>query len=83
MSEFEALHYADGEEVHVGDRVLFGGTYATVVAVSDGESGVYSPGYDDWSGMDRGIVVCDDDGATTTLPDGDERLQLVERETPG
>ena len=82
MSEFETLHYPSGDEIHLGDRIQFDGTYATVVALSDGTDGQYSPGYEDWSGMDRGIVICDDDGGITSLPDGDTRLELVDRSAP-
>jgi hypothetical protein len=83
MNEFEALHYAGGDEIQLGDRVLFAGVYATVVAVSNGEHGAFAPGYEDRSGMERGIVICDDDGDVTTLADGDERLELVDRGTSG
>ena len=34
----ELLHYTSGEEIQLGDRVQYGGTFATVVVVSDGES---------------------------------------------
>ena len=34
----ELLHYTSGEEIQLGDRVQYGGTFATVVVVSDGET---------------------------------------------
>jgi hypothetical protein len=74
-----ALLYMTGEEVHAGDRVQYGGTPATVVAVSDGEGGQFSPGYEDYSGTDRGIVICDDDGTLTVLYESDEKLEFIER----
>jgi predicted RecA/RadA family phage recombinase len=79
MESSELLHYLAGDEIHAGDRVQYGGVFATVVAVSDGNDGEYSPGYEDWTGMSRGIVICDDDGAVTTLPEGDEKLEFVSR----
>lgn len=73
------LLYSTGEEVHAGDRVLLSGAYATVVFVSDGELEEISPGYEDYTGSTRGLMVCDDDGVTCTIGDPDERLALVDR----
>jgi RecJ-like exonuclease len=53
--------------------------FATVVFVSDGETEESTPGYDDYGGSGRGIVVCDDDGATETIGEPDEMLSLVNR----
>lgn len=75
----EALHYLTGEEVHAGDRVQYRGSYATVVFVSDGETEEFSPGYEDNTGAERGLVICDDDGDTTNLGDPDESLMFVDR----
>ena len=75
----EPMCYSTGEEVHAGDRVQYEGTYATVVFVSDGESEEFSPGYEDLAGAQRGIVLRDDDGATSEIGDPDERLSLVDR----
>jgi hypothetical protein len=74
-----SLLYASGEAVHAGDRVQYGADYATVVFVSDGEHDEAVPGYEDYSGADRGVVICDDDGTLTTLGEPDERLNLVGR----
>ena len=74
------LLYATGEEVHAGDRVQYGATYATVVFVSDGETYEYSTGYEDYSGSDRGLMICDDDGTLSTLGEPDEQLVFVGRE---
>lgn len=77
----ELLHYTSGEEIQLGDRVQFGGTFATVVVVSDGESYQTASGYEDYAGAERGLIVCDDDGALTTVDDSDERLVFVDRGT--
>jgi len=77
--ESAPLLYVTGEEVHAGDRVQYCATFATVVSVSDGETSECAPGYEDYSGADRGLMVCDDDGTLTTLSDPDERLIFVER----
>ena len=73
------LYYISGEEVHAGDRVQRMGDYATVVFVSTGESEEFAPGYEDYTGSDRGILLCDDDGATTFIGDPDEQLVFVDR----
>lgn len=75
----EPMHYSSGEEVHAGDRVQYDGTFATIVFVSDGESEEFQPGYEDYSGTSRGVVIQDDDGATSQLGDPDERLYFVDR----
>jgi hypothetical protein len=74
-----SLQYLTGEEIHAGDRVQYSGTYATVVFVSDGDTEESSPGYEDYRGTSRSVVVCDDDGVTTVLGEPDERLYFVER----
>ncbi len=73
------LQYLNGEEVHAGDRVQYNGIYATVVFVSDGETEEASPGYEDYAGASRGMLVCDDDGRTTVIGEPDEALSLVDR----
>ena len=75
----EPLHYSTGEDVHAGDRVYYNGLCATVVFVSDGDSEEFSPGYEDHTGSRRGIVLCDDDGAITSIGDPDERLSFMDR----
>jgi hypothetical protein len=77
----ELLNYTTGEEIQLGDRVQFGGTFATVVVVSDGETCQTASGYEDYAGIERGVMVCDDDGVLNTLSDTDERLVFVERGT--
>ena len=77
----EQLQYATGEGVQVGDRVQYGGTFATVVMVSDGETYQITPGYEDYSGAERGLMICDDDGTRTTLNETDEQLVFIERGT--
>ena len=77
----ELLQYTTGEAVQVGDRVQYGGTFATVVVVSDGETYQVAPGYEDYAGVERGLMICDDDGTLTTINETDERLVFVERGT--
>ncbi len=75
----DPLRYISGEEVHAGDRVQRHGDYATVVFVSNGEAEEFAPGYEDYTGSDRGILLCDDDGVTTFIGDPDELLSFVDR----
>ncbi len=75
----ELVHYTSGEEVQLGDRVQFDGAYATVVAVSDGDNYQLAPGYEDYAGVERSVIVCDDDGTVSTLGDMDPRLIFVDR----
>jgi len=77
----EQLRYTSGEEIQLGDRVQLAGTYATVVVVSDGESYQTAPGYEDYAGVERGLMISDDDGELTNLDDMDERLVFIERGT--
>ena len=77
--EAGSLQYLTGEAVQAGDRVQYNGTYATVVFVSDGETEQAAPGYEDYRGSSRGIVICDDDGVTTAVGEPDERLYFIER----
>ncbi len=73
------LHYVSGEEVHAGDRVQHKGEYATVVFVSDGESEEFSPGFEDHTGSERGVMIADDDGAVTYIGEPDEMLTFLDR----
>jgi hypothetical protein len=75
----DLLHYITGEEVHAGDRIQRNGEYATVVFVSNGESEEFAPGYEDYIGSDRGVMVCDDDGGVKFLGEPDEMLEFVDR----
>ena len=77
--DIDLLHYMSGEEVHAGDRVQHGGNFATVVFVSNGESEEFSAGYEDYTGSERGILLCDDDGGTRFIGDPDEMLTFVDR----
>ena len=73
------MQYVTGEEIHAGDRVQYDGNYATVVFVSDGEIEQAAPGFEDYGGTRRGVVLFDDDGSTTELGEPDERLCFVDR----
>ena len=75
----DLLQYTTGEWVQVGDRVQFGGTFATVVMVSDGDTYQVASGYEDYAGADRGLMICDDDGTRTTIDETDVGLVFVER----
>jgi hypothetical protein len=75
----ELLQYATGEGIRIGDRVQYGGVFATVVVVSDGETYQVAPGYEDYAGVERGLTICDDDGELTTINETDERLIFEER----
>ena len=75
----ELLHYSSGEDVQLGDRVQFNGAYATVVAISDGENYQLAPGYEDYAGAQRSVIVCDDDGEVSSLDDSDTRLIFMDR----
>jgi hypothetical protein len=77
----ELLHYTTGEEVQLGDRVQYGGVFATVVVVSDGETYQVAPGYEDYAGVERGLMVCDDDGGLNAVSETDEQLTFQERGT--
>ena len=74
-----ALLYITGEEVHAGDRIQYNGNYGTVVFVSDGDHEECAPGYEDYSGSDRGIMICDDDGGTQVLGEPSESLSFIDR----
>ena len=77
----ELLHYTSGEDIQLGDRVQYGGTFATVVVVSDGENFQLASGYEDYSGAERGLMVCDDDGTLNSINETDEQLIFVGRGT--
>ena len=77
----ELLHYSSGEDIQLGDRVQYGGTFGTVVVVSDGENYQLASGYEDYSGAERGLMVCDDDGTLNSISATDEQLVFVERGT--
>jgi hypothetical protein len=75
----ELLHYPAGGEVHLRDRVRYHDNFATVVCVTDGDNAEFSPGYEDYSGFDRGIMICDDDGTVTSIKESDDQLVFVGR----
>jgi hypothetical protein len=71
--------YITGEEVKAGDRVQHRGDYGRVVFVTDGETADFSPGYEDYCGSDRGLMICNDDGAVTFLSEPDDQLSFIDR----
>ena len=74
-----SLYYITGEEVHAGDRVQHKGNYATVVFVSDGESEEFAPGFEEYTGSDRGVMICDDDGGAEHIGEPNEMLTFIDR----
>lgn len=74
-----AIYYLTGEEVHAGDRVQHKGNYATVVFVSDGETEEFAAGFEEYTGSERGVMICDDDGTAEHIGDPDEMLSLLDR----
>jgi hypothetical protein len=77
----ELLHYTSGAEILIGDRVQYGGLFATVVVVSDGDTYQLAPGYEDNAGAERGLMICDDDGTLNSISETDEQLTFVGRGT--
>jgi hypothetical protein len=73
------LQYISGEEVHAGDRIQFKELYGTVVFVNHGESEESQPGYEDNSGREPGVVICDDDGETSDVGLPNEYLSFLGR----
>jgi hypothetical protein len=73
------IFYITGEEVHAGDRVQYNGTYGHVVFVSDGSSEEFSPGFEDYTGSDRGVMFCDDDGDAQFVGEPNELLSFLDR----
>jgi len=73
------MNYLTGEEMHVGDRVLFGGHAATVVVVID--RGEYGPGFvaEDWSDQEHGFLMRTDDGTLYMYDVADEDVRLIAR----
>jgi hypothetical protein len=76
-------HYFNGEGIHIRDRVRYKGVSGTIVFVTDGETGEFAPGYEDYSGHEAGLMFCDDDGDLTFLHDADEELELVRHHVSG
>lgn len=75
----EPVLYSSGEEIHAGDRVLYRGNYGRVVFVTDGDSSEALPGYEDYSGYERGIIISDDDGTIESLSEANDELVFVDR----
>jgi hypothetical protein len=70
-------HYFNGDEIHVRDRVRYKGVSGTIVFVTDGDTGEFAPGYEDYYGHEPGLMYCDDDGDLTFLREPDENLELI------
>lgn len=74
------LHYITGEEIHIGDRVLFSGLNAVVVIVIGRRE--YAPGYVQAAGDERGFVMCTDDGQMYMYEYADEDIEFLSRGEP-
>jgi hypothetical protein len=70
-------HYLGGGAIHAGDRVRYRGNAATVAFVSDGDEGEFASGFDDYHGHEAGIMLRDDDGELTFLPEPTEDLEYL------
>jgi RHS repeat-associated protein len=72
-------HYIDGSEIHIGDRVRFGGHPATVVVVIG--RGEYAPGFlaDDWTDYERGFLIRTEDRQLYMHDYADEDIEFVAR----
>ncbi len=75
--------YFNGDEVHIRDRIRYRGVAGTIVFVTDGETGEFAPGYEDYFGHEAGLMFCDDDGDLTFLREPDEELELIRHEALG
>ena len=75
--------YYSGEEIHIGDRVKYGGQPATVVFVIDREEWPADESVESrswWRAEHRsGFMFISDTGARFLLPDPDEDLDFVGR----
>ncbi|HMJ87591.1 MAG TPA: hypothetical protein VK504_30645 [Vicinamibacterales bacterium] len=73
------VHYLTGEEIHIGDRVLFSGHPAIVVVVIGRNE--YAPGYprEGRSNDERGFVMRTDDGQMYMYEYADEDIKLLSR----
>jgi hypothetical protein len=82
MTNSRETHYLTGEEIHAGDRVLFGGHPVTIVAVIG--RGEYASEFvaEDWSDHERGFVMRTDDGQLYMYEYADEDVKLVSRGVP-
>ncbi len=76
------LHYFNGEGIHLHDRVRYKGVSGTVVFVTNGDTGEFAPGYEDYYGCEAGLMFCDDDGDLSFLREPDEELELIRHPTP-
>ncbi len=75
----DQIYYFTGEEIHAGDRVQHKGSYGRIVFINTGASEEFSPGYEDHSGSEPGMVFCDDDGETSFLYEPDDLLSFIDR----
>jgi hypothetical protein len=73
------LHYVSGEEIHVGDRIRFGGHPGTIMVVIG--RGEYAEGFaaEDWRDYERGFLIRTDDGSLYMYDYADEDIEFLAR----
>lgn len=69
--------YSSGEEIHIGDRVMYAGSLGVVVFVIDRAE--YSSGFpaEHWSGYGNGFMIQDEGIGLVMFDEADEDLKLV------
>lgn len=76
------MHYADGQEIHLGDRVAIGWTtsFSGVVVACIGRN-EYTPAYpqEAWGYLGQGILVDTDFAGLVHYSENVEELRLVAR----
>ena len=70
-------HYSNGEAIHIRDRVRYRGVAGMIVVVTDGDTGEFAPGYEDYYGCEAGLMFCDDDGDLVFLREPGEELEFI------
>ncbi len=79
-SERKQIRYPDGQEVRLGDFVLYGGQRAIVVAHAPSAS--YDPAFprEEWEqSLNGGFLLRFENGALLRLDECDEDIQLLGR----
>ena len=71
--------YSSGEEIHIEDRVIYGGSPGTIVFVID--RGEFSQEFPEehWSDYNAGFMIRNEAMGLVMLQEADEDLELVSR----
>jgi hypothetical protein len=74
--------YYSGEEIHIGDRVTYGGTPGVILFVID--RGEFSPEFpaEHWSGCRTGFMIRSKSMGLVMLDRSDEVLEFISRAAP-